>query len=109
MAYDMYERAQHYLQEGARRYPQVGRYSRAGVSAVRQPVREYPIAALIAAAAAGYFLATLMHGRPAEPSRRSRTWSAGSGRRWDRSGDSPKPHGDKYERAVRRSAEHRAV
>jgi hypothetical protein len=98
-AYDMYERAQEYLQEGNRRYPEVRRYSRAGVRAVRQPVQEYPIAALLAAAAAGYFLATVMHSRSDE--RSSRSWSRGD-RRWDYSGDSPKPHGDEFSRAVPR-------
>ena len=107
-AYDMYERAQRYVQDGDRRYPQVGRYSRAGVRAVRQPVQEYPIAALLAAAAAGYFLATLMQSRSRSYERPSRSWSTG-GRRWDYSGDSPKPHGDKYGRAVPRRSDHLGV
>src|SRR5215204_1575000 len=48
--------------DGLHRYPEAGRYLSEGGRAVGRPVEQHPVLALLAAGAAGYLLAYLIHG-----------------------------------------------
>jgi hypothetical protein len=109
-----YRRSGETVQEARRRFPEVERYSRQGAKAIAQPVRQYPFAALLTAGAIGYGIAWLIHGRtsasrPYREGQRAPMMSRGrpesgkssAGAGPEGSGDSPKPHGDKYADVVR--------
>ena len=56
-----------YLEEARRHWPQAERYYRQGRESLARPVETYPLAAVFLAAAAGYGLALLIHGRSRSP------------------------------------------
>lgn len=62
MARDAYDRSRDYVRQTAERYPEAERLYRQGRHAVSDRVTESPWLAILAAGAAGYFLAWLIHG-----------------------------------------------
>jgi hypothetical protein len=120
LASEAYRRGGEYVRQTRRRLPEAGHYSRRGAQAVAQPVQQYPLIALLAAAAAGYGLAWLIHGRTSTTEfyldgrrtqvmpRRSEHDESFTATGPQGSGDSPKPHGDKYADAVRTTANKRS-
>ncbi len=70
MARDAYDRGRHYVRQTAERYPEAERLYRQGRHAVSDRVTESPWLAILAAGAAGYLLAWLIHGGSGD--RRSR-------------------------------------
>jgi hypothetical protein len=113
LAEDAYRHTGEPLQQLRRRFPEAERFSRQGAKAIARPIQQYPAAALLAAAAAGYGLAWLIYGRTSttqfylggqRQSARPRRSAHREGvvtPRAEPSGDSPKPHGDKYADVVR--------
>jgi hypothetical protein len=117
VAQDAYRRSGESFQQLRRRFPEAERCSRQGAKAIARPVQQYPVMALLAVAAAGYGLAWLIHGRtsttefylggqrPPARTRRSEHHGGFVTPRPEPSGDSPKPHGDKYADVVRTIAD----
>ncbi|MFC1456934.1 hypothetical protein ACETIH_09420 [Microvirga arabica] len=113
LAEDAYRHSGESLQQFRRRFPEAERFSRQGAKSIAQPIQQYPTVALLAAAAAGYGLAWLIYGRTSTTQfyLGGQRQSAGPRRSAHRegvvtpgaepSGDSPKPHGDKYADVVR--------
>jgi ElaB/YqjD/DUF883 family membrane-anchored ribosome-binding protein len=112
-----YRRSGEYLQQTRRRFSEAERYSRQGTKAIARPIQQYPVAALLVAAAAGYGLAWLIYGRTSTTrfylgekrqsarTRRSQHQESFVTPGSEPSGDSPKPHGDKYADVVRTIAD----
>ncbi len=114
LAQGAYRHSGEYVEEVRHRFSDAERYSRQSAQAVARPVQQYPLLALLTAAAVGYGLAWLIHSRTAQlgatkTSRQARSPTNGDTAHDgsfgamgpDGSGDSPKPHGDKYARVVR--------
>jgi ElaB/YqjD/DUF883 family membrane-anchored ribosome-binding protein len=62
-AHEVYRRGEHYVRQAGERYPQAERYYREGQQVFRQQATESPLLSLLLAAAAGYALAWMIHGR----------------------------------------------
>jgi hypothetical protein len=62
-AHELYRRGEHYVRQAGERYPQAERYYREGQQVFRQQATESPLLSLLLAAAAGYALAWMIHGR----------------------------------------------
>jgi hypothetical protein len=120
-ANEAYRRGGEYVRQARRRFPEAGHYSRRGTQAVARPVQQYPLIALLAAAAAGYGLAWLIHSRATTIQHTfGETHRSMTGRRRAEhdenfpatepqgSGDSPKPHGDKYADVIQTTADHQS-
>jgi ElaB/YqjD/DUF883 family membrane-anchored ribosome-binding protein len=63
LAQDVYRRGGRYVQEGRRQLPEAERYYRQSREVVGRSVGEHPVTALLVAAAIGYGIAWLVHGR----------------------------------------------
>jgi ElaB/YqjD/DUF883 family membrane-anchored ribosome-binding protein len=62
LAQDAYDQSQHYMRRAGERYPEVQRLYQQGSRTVSDRVTESPWLAILAAGAAGYLLAWLIHG-----------------------------------------------
>jgi ElaB/YqjD/DUF883 family membrane-anchored ribosome-binding protein len=70
LAQGAYDQGQHYMRQAGERYPDVQRLYQQGGRAVSDRVTESPWLAILAAGAAGYLLAWLIHGGSRDRTRR---------------------------------------
>ena len=63
LAQDTYERGARYVRDGLDRYPEAGRYISEGSQAVRRPIQEYPLGAVLILGLLGYLVGYLRGSR----------------------------------------------
>jgi ElaB/YqjD/DUF883 family membrane-anchored ribosome-binding protein len=80
LASDLYQRGQTYLEQGRRYLPEAERMYEQGAQALSRPVREHPLAALLAIGALGCTLGWML-GRRTAGSAPARQWHPGSNQR----------------------------